>query len=99
MATSLAESGVGEVGVAVKKLHMMGILTRVRRFNPADQLSRGLHKMRQHILDYLIEGFVAQTTQLYKVGEAERAILDNKAQQLGEGFKETLQTEGNTSHI
>lgn len=39
---------------------------------------------------HLVEGFVAQPAKLYEVREAERAVLDHKAQQLGERLQETL---------
>lgn len=44
----------------------------------------------KHTHEYLVEGFVAQSTQFYEVGEAEHAILDDKAQQLGERLQEAL---------
>lgn len=44
----------------------------------------------KHTREYLVEGFVAQSTQFYEVGEAEHAILDDKAQQLGERLQEAL---------
>lgn len=50
------------------------------------------------IKEYLVEGFVAQSTQFNKVGEAEGAVLDDEAQQLGERFQETLQ-HINTFHL
>lgn len=40
--------------------------------------------------EYLVEGFVTQSTKFYEVGKAEHAVLDDKAQQLGERLQEAL---------
>lgn len=34
---------------------------------------------RKHTREYLIEGFVTQSTQFYEVGKAEHPILDDEA--------------------
>lgn len=38
----------------------------------------------KHTGEYLVEGFVAQSTQFNEVGKAEHPILDDEAQQFGE---------------
>lgn len=45
---------------------------------------------RKPTREYLVEGFVTQSTQLYEVGKAEHPILDDEAQQLGERVQKTL---------
>lgn len=45
---------------------------------------------RKHTRQYLVEGFVTQSTQFYEVGKAEHPILDDEAQQLGERVQKTL---------
>lgn len=45
---------------------------------------------RKHTREYLVEGFVTQSTQFYEVGKAEHPILDDEAQQLGERVQKTL---------
>lgn len=44
----------------------------------------------KHTHEYLVEGFVTQSTQFHEVGQTKHAILDDKTQQLGEWLQKTL---------
>lgn len=61
-------------------------------FTPANETASLIHSeiSRTHAHEYLVEGFVTQSTQFYEVGKAEHPILDDEAQQLGERVQKTL---------
>lgn len=74
---------------SLKAAYGQAVSTSFIPANETPSLTRS-EMSRTRAREYLVEGFVTQSTQFYEVGKAEHPILDDEAQQLGERVQKTL---------